>query len=294
MGRAAAALGLFGIACSASPAPAAAPVAERPTVREVGCIAMTVADARASAELFTRVLDFRATREEAHHARVDLGTECVELDEPPSGAVRRSIPADSKSNDLWFQHVAIVVSDMDAAYARLEANHLAHVSAAPQTLPAWNANAGGIRAFYFHDADGHVLELIAFPPGKGQPRWQEKGALFLGIDHTAIAVSDTRASERFYTELGMRVAGRSENWGPEQEALNAVPGAHLRITGLRAAGGPGVELLEYLAPKGGRPFPTDDTPDDLVYWRTTLFADGVSASRTLRDPDGHVMEVHPR
>ena len=31
----------------------------------------------------------------------------------------RPAPADSRSNDRWFQHVAIIVSDMDRAYARL-------------------------------------------------------------------------------------------------------------------------------------------------------------------------------
>ena len=48
----------------------------------------------------------------------------------------------------------------------------------------------------------------------------------------------------------MRVAGESENYGPEQERLNNVFGAHLRITALRAASGPGIELLEYLVAPG--------------------------------------------
>ena len=38
---------------------------------------------------------------------------------------------------------------------------------------------------------------------------------------------------------GMRVAGESENYGDEQEHLNNVFGARLRITGLRALRGPG-------------------------------------------------------
>ncbi len=45
------------------------------------------------------------------------------------------------------------------------------------------------------------------------------------------------------------MAGTSENHGLEQERLNNVFGARLRITALRAARGPGVELLEYLAPR---------------------------------------------
>ena len=124
-------------------------------------------------------------------------------------------------------------------------------------MPDWNKNAGGIEAFYFKDPDGHVLEVLAFPPGKGDPRWQEKGRLFLGIDHTAIVVGDTEASLRFYRDtLGMRVAGGAENYGTEQEHLNNVFGARLRITALRAEKGPGIEFLEYLAPSDGRPRPT--------------------------------------
>ncbi len=64
--------------------------------------------------------------------------------------------------------------------------------------------------------------------------------MFLGIDHTAIVVDDTNASLRFYRDtLGMQVAGESENYDVEQEHLNNVFGARLRITALRAAAGPG-------------------------------------------------------
>ena len=70
-------------------------------------------------------------------------------------------------------------------------------------------------------------------------------------------ISDTDASLRFYRDvLGLKVVGESENYGPEQERLNNVFGARLRITSLRAASGPGVEFLEYLAPGDGRPYPS--------------------------------------
>jgi catechol 2,3-dioxygenase-like lactoylglutathione lyase family enzyme len=201
------------------------------------------------------------------------------------------MPSDSRSNDLWFQHVAIVVRDLDRAFARLEANHVEHASVAPQHLPAWNPNASGIGAYYFKDPDGHTLEIIAFPPDKGASRWHTEGdALFLGIDHTAIATASTDASIRFYEALGFRVAGHGENYGPEQEALNNVPGAHLRITGLRAPSGPGIELLEYLAPRTGRAAPDDTRADDVAHWRTVLFG---GAARTERDPDKHVLEIQP-
>jgi len=92
---------------------------------------------------------------------------------------------------------------------QLAKHQVRHVSTAPQTLPAWNPNAGGIKAFYFQDPERHVLEIIWFPAGKGDPRWQRPtNGLFLGIDHTAIVVSDTDRSLAFYHDaLGLRVAG---------------------------------------------------------------------------------------
>src|SRR5215472_4027942 len=108
-----------------------------------------------------------------------LGQEQIQLTQfiaPPGG---RPIPPDSRSNDLWFQHLAIVVSDMDTAYATLREHNVQHVSTAPQTLPDYITAAAGIRAFYFRDPDGHNLELIWFPEGKGSPRWQSRNRLFL-------------------------------------------------------------------------------------------------------------------
>src|SRR5262249_38354332 len=72
-------------------------------------------------------------------------------------------------NDRWFQHVVIIVRDMDRAYAHLRAHGIAHASTEPQRLPDWNPGAGGIKAFYFRDPDGHFLEILSFPPGKGDP-----------------------------------------------------------------------------------------------------------------------------
>jgi catechol 2,3-dioxygenase-like lactoylglutathione lyase family enzyme len=291
---------------------------------------MTVSDANRSVDFYSRILGFTPVSDvevngEAYErlydvfparirvVRLRLGHEYLELTEylAPRG---RPAPVDARSNDRWFQHVAIVVRDMDRAYQWLHDQRVTHVSPEPQRLPDWNPNAGGIRAFYFRDPDGHPLELIWFPPGKGDPRWQQPtDQLFLGIDHTAIAVGDTKKSIVFYRDrLGFRVAGGSENSGPEQERLNAVRGAHLRITSLRAADGPGIEFLEYLAPRNGRAFPGDERANDLVHWQTRLTArDGAALESvapghvvlipghelgfargvTVRDPDGHSLEV---
>jgi catechol 2,3-dioxygenase-like lactoylglutathione lyase family enzyme len=212
---------------------------------------------------------------------------------------------------------------MDRAYARLQADHVRSASTSPQRLPDSNPNAAGIRAFYFRDPDGHYLETLQFPPDKGDPKWHvANGALFLGIDHTAIVVHDTDASLAFYRDqLGFHVAGVSENYGIEQERHNNVPGAHLRITTMRAASGPGIEFLQYLQPSDGRAIPPDEQPDDLVYWQTTLVtsdlnaagasllqsgaffvSNGIAVLRAqpderavvVRDPDGHALELLQR
>jgi catechol 2,3-dioxygenase-like lactoylglutathione lyase family enzyme len=305
-----------------------------PVVDSVG---FTVSDLDRSAAFFRDVLGFEAMATvevqgsefehlrglfgmRARTARLRLGSEQIQLTEylTPSG---RPIPVDSQSNDRWFQHVAIVVSDIDTAYRRLRDHHVRHVSTGPQTLPDWNPDAGGIRAFYFQDADRHNLEIIWYPPGKGDPRWQAKERLFLGIDHTAIVVASTEVSLDFYRDvLGFSVVGGAENYGTEQEHLNLVFGARLRITALRGDGGPGIEFLEYLAPRGGRPVPGDQRASDLAHWQTTLRLGDLAAleprlrahgasfispgpvtlpaaplgfrqALMLRDPDGHVLEL---
>jgi catechol 2,3-dioxygenase-like lactoylglutathione lyase family enzyme len=307
-------------------------------VGRVGPIGMTVSDMDRSIAFYSTVLGFErmsdveVTGGEAERlqgvfgltmrvVRLRLGGEEIELTEylAPRG---RPIPADSRSHDGWFQHVAIVVRDMDHAYAWLRRHRVTHASPGPQRLPDWNPDAGGIRAFYFKDPDDHVLEVIWFPPGKGDVRWQRPGdALFLGIDHTAIVVADTARSLRFYQDvLGLVVAGGSENHGPEQERLNNVFGARLRITTLRAPAGPGIELLEYLAPGDGRAMPVDVRANDLVHWQVRLTTEDpavaeqrVRAARAwlvspgavslserplgfrrgllVRDPDGHAVQL---
>ncbi len=151
--------------------------------------------------------------------RLRRGDESLELTEYPVPK-GRPVPPGSRSHDRWFQHVALIVSDMDRAYARLRRHRVEHASSGPQTLPDWNPVACGIRAFYFRDPDGHPLEILRLPPGRGDPKWHRPSdRLFLGIDHTANVVEDTEASLRFCRDtLGLTVAGSSENYGPEQDS----------------------------------------------------------------------------
>jgi len=308
------------------------------TVTKVGPVGMTVSDMDRSIEFYSKILSFEKLSDveitgadyerlqgvfgvRMRVVRMRLGDEFIELTEylAPKG---RPVPIDSRSNDRWFQHIAIITSDMDKAYEWLRQNKVEHASTGPQRLPDWNKNAGGIKAFYFKDPDKHALEILQFPAGKGADKWQSTKSLFLGIDHTAIVVGNTEDSLKFYRDtLGLKVAGTSDNYGTEQEHLNNVFGARLHITGLRAAGGgPGIEFLEYLAPRDGRAYPTDARANDLFHWQTVLTVgsvDGVAnnllsgkylfvspGSVTLtenplgflkgllvRDPDGHVMEI---
>jgi catechol 2,3-dioxygenase-like lactoylglutathione lyase family enzyme len=303
----------------------------------VDAVGFTVADMDRSIDFYTRVLTFRKVADteasdrpfellsgvfgaRARVVRLALGEEQIELTEfrAPRG---RPFPADARSNDRAFQHVAIIVRDMDQAYSRLRAAGVEHASTAPQTLPAWNRGAGGIKAFYFRDPDRHFLEILRFPPDKGLAKWHRAvDALFLGIDHTAIVVDDTDTSLALYRDtLGLTVAGESENYDVEQEHLNNVFAARLRITALRAQSGPGIELLEYLAPRDGRPLPSDQRANDIAHWQTTLVAAsldallplarahrvslvspgpvdvpaafGFSAGALVRDPDGHGLRL---
>jgi catechol 2,3-dioxygenase-like lactoylglutathione lyase family enzyme len=269
----------------------AAPVAYgTPAADAVDRIVIPVSGLDRSVGFYTGALSFVAGEGGTSSERVlRLGRETIELVQRAG----RAIPADSRSNDGWFQHLAIVVSDIDEAYARVLRAGAAPISTGPQLLPAWNPNAGGIRAVYVRDPDGHPLELIQYPPGKGEARWQDKERLFLGIDHTAVAASDIERSIAFYRDrLGLRIAGTSENWGIEQERLSAVPGAHVRITTLRAGSGPGVELLHYLMPRDGRRMPTDTTADDLWAEEVVLRVQRSAVfGELLRDPDGHAIRI---
>ena len=202
----------------------------------------------------------------------------------------RPYPRDSRSDDLWFQHLAIVVNDMDLAYAHLSshADGWRPISeGGPQLLPPSN---GAVRAFKFRDPDGHPLELIWFPPAQGRAVWHQKvsAALFLGIDHSALSVASTSRSVAFYRTLGLRVSERSVNRGPAQGRLDGVPGARVRVTGLRPVSiiSPGLELLGY-RPSGraaGMVFPNDLVTD----WITLAVRPSPNDSCcAVQDPDGH-------
>ena len=285
----------------------AQPWAEDWRVQAVDSVEITVSDMERSVNFFSNVLSLEKISEveisgrtyesllglfglRMRVVRMKLGNEFIVLSQyiaPPGG---RTTPKDSRSHDLWFQHIAIVVSDMDMAYRRLRQHRIKHVSTQPQTIPKENSAAAGIRAFKFRDPDDHNLELLYFPPGKGNPRWQGTNQqLFLGIDHTAMSISNTESSLKFYRDiLGLTVAGESFNTGIEQERLDNLFGATVRITGLHPSyHPPGIEFLEYLTPPDRRPMPVNTKIHDLWSWQIRLAVKDVTAAKKRTSKAGY-------
>ena len=195
--------------------------------------------------------------------------------EPP-GAPYPDAPL---ATDPVFQHLAIPVRAMEAAYAQLSRLAPWSVSSGgPQALPA---SSGGVTAYKFRDPDGHPLELIAFPGGAAAERWRTAPGLFLGIDHSAITVTNLDQASAFYADLlGFRVAERGLNAGETQARLDGVPDPVIDVVALE----PGVqvtphlELLHYRRPATDRPTPAPYGPRDRATTRFVFEADDVAAT----------------
>jgi catechol 2,3-dioxygenase-like lactoylglutathione lyase family enzyme len=196
-------------------------------------------------------------------------------------------PAHSDAASLWFQHLALVATDIAAAYARLR--DVVPISQdGPQQLPA---ASGGAKAFKFRDPDGHPLELIEFPAGKVPAAWEGKvalsGQIALGIDHSAISVADVAASTHFYERFGLAAQPGTLNHGAAQEALDDLQDVRVAVAPMRPkAATPHLELLGYQMPRGdtGAALRPNDVAATRIAWagaRTCLLA----------DPDGHFQQV---
>jgi len=245
-------------------------------------------------------------------AQLSLGAQSLMLVEFRTAA---PYPGDGASNDLCFQHCAIVVDDMDAACDRVMRNGATPITqGGPQTLPP---STGSVIAFKFRDPDGHPLELIAFPQGTGDAAWQSAHAKdpTLGIDHSAISIADVERSTLFYTLLGMAVAARGVNRGMEQDRLDALADVEVDVIAMQGtARTPHLELLGYRRPRG-RANPSaglSTIAADRLVWQAGKvdvlldaltngdFTDAIVASgfiggttiALLRDPDGHLLALH--
>jgi len=194
-----------------------------------------------------------------------LGSQQIELLQFTDSA-GRPYPPDSTSTDIWFQHMAIVVTDMTSAHRRVMANpRFRPISRdGPVRLPG---ASGGVTAFKFRDHDGHPMELLEFPRESVPAEWRSASGNgpFLGVDHTAIAVRDTaRSADFFRSVFGFTAGPRTENRGPEQEALDDVDGVQVSVTRLALnLPAPRMELLHYHVGTR-RPIPFDTAGNDIA------------------------------
>lgn len=209
-----------------------------------------------------------------------LGRSRVDLDsfENPG----RSYPMDTTACDLVFQHLALVTDDGHAAWRRARDAGATPISReCPLRLPQ---SEGGVTAVKFRDPEGHPLEFLQFPRGTN-PNW--KGTGTMGIDHSAISVSDVAASRRFYVRHGLNEAGATVNHGLTQDALDGLDGVAVDVVPMNSADNPPhIEMLGYRSPVGrALSLPAaNDIAATRIVWRSNDDA-------LIRDPDGHLHQL---
>jgi len=265
-------------------------------VERLARFALVTPDAAGLSRFYQRALgfrpepDFAPSDQGAHSITLALGHEIVELlqfDRPG-----RLYPTAASASDLYFQHFAIVVADIMRAYRQLCSvdGWTAISTDGPQLLPP---SSGGVTAFKFRDPDGHPLELLIFADGKWPAHWKARlqGDLFLGIDHSAISVSDTTRSIAFYEALGLRVAARSLNSGREQARLDGILAPQVEVTALAPRQAtPHLELLCYRSASPDRTIALDNNDvaaTRLIFAVNRGWPENPMRRQSLIDPDGH-------
>ncbi len=194
----------------------------------------------------------------------------------------RPYPVETSACDLVFQHLALVTDDAAAAWRRARDAGATPISRErPVRLPE---SAGGVIAVKFRDPEGHPLEYLQFPRN-ANPDW--KGTGIMGIDHSAISVSDVAANRRFYARHGLSEAGATVNHGSTQDVLDDLEGVEVEVVPMNPAGKtPHVEMLGYRHPVGRRfrPLAPSDIAATRIVWRS-------DADALVRDPDGHFHQL---
>ena len=189
-------------------------------------------------------------------------------------------PDHTSASDLVFQHLALVTDDARAALRRA-VGATPITRGEPVTLPR---SSGGVTAVKFRDPEGHPLELLEFPAGSN-PSWPGRG--IMGIDHSAISITDLAASQRFYEKHGLVEGKRTLNQGPAQVALDGLDGVEVDVLPMNPPDKPPhVELLGYRQP-GGRPhraLAANDVAATRIVWSSNRDA-------IVRDPDGHLLQL---
>lgn len=214
-----------------------------------------------------------------------IGEQIVALDQFET--LGRPYPPDSNAASLWFQHLALVTFDIKAAYARLR-NILPISEGGPQHLPP---ASGGAHAFKFRDPEGHPLELLEFPQGSVPKIWQNKipdpGCIALGIDHSAISVSDPDASVAFYVSQGLKQGKKTLNVGVAQQHLDGLENVQVDVVPMRPnIATPHLELLGYRRPQARKKewLRPNDVAATRIVWHG-------HHSALLTDLDGHFQQI---
>ena len=214
-----------------------------------------------------------------------MGEQTVAIDQFEEAGC--AYPEESDAASLWFQHLALVVPDIEEAYGRVR--DMAPISeGGPQHLPP---ASGGASAYKFRDPDGHPLELLQFPRDKTPASWRQRapepGQIAIGIDHSAISVAETQASVAFYTERGLATGKPTLNEGPAQQHLDDLRDVEVAVVPMQPDGGvPHLELLGYKVPRGkaGEKLRANDVAATRIVWSG-------SHSELLSDPDGHLLQI---
>lgn len=254
------------------------------TAVEVLRIERNVTDLDRAVCFHVEALGFTPIRRDERIAALRLGGQELRLTVPER--LGRPYPLDGGSLAPWFQHCALVTPDMNEAYTRLIAYGCTAISReGPQTLPP---ATGRVVAFKFRDPDGHPLELIHSPGRANAP----------GIDHTAIGVADADRSIAFYRDrLGLRLATRQVNRGPEQDRLDDLTDAVVDVVALDPARAtPHIELLGYHGRMPAAPaWDANDIAADRIVLAVRdpalLLARLDTSSLLIRDPDGHFIRL---
>ena len=241
-------------------------------LQRLAWVSLTVSDLETAAAFYTEALGFEIVEPAAEDPamarllgsrqlvtlRLQRGQQQLELAsfDPPG----RPYPGGRSSNDLWFQHCALV-----------DKRH------GPRLLPParvflradfaqWSADAAG--------RDRSPTNSVI----RTRIRWKliqfadANPATAAGIDHSAIVVADADRSMAFYNGLGLTVQARQVNTGPAQDALDDLEGTLVDVVALAPqVTSPHLELLGYRAPIGMPNRPT--RPGDIQATRLVFTTD---------------------
>ena len=257
---------------------------EKPLINDVAGFTFTVDNMESSLAFYTKLLDFEKVADftlsgkdlnrlfnlsdvKVRVVKLRLGQESLELLEFIRPKGRKNDVSGSK-NGVAFQNIAIVVSDMNAAYLSLLKKGVTPTSLSPSRLPSTGSETMGTEVLYLKDPDGHPIQLISFPPGQGEAKWQaDFGQLFLGIDHSAITVKSTQKSLQFYHFLlGLNILETYFYQGLQEERLSQIKNPKVQGTQLKSSYGPKLELLQYIEPVLEKKIPPNTKPNDA--WST--------------------------